>query len=205
MTDLIKKLRAKCELYEELLLDAGLDGDEINGAAFEHRRLRPLLDSLLEFVDASEYVLIKDSEFLLATSSGFRNSMFFHDALGKLQKALDKLAGLLNVSDVVVEAQMTKPREWWIHPEVRNSCLIEVLDFDPVPAKECVKPYINVIEKSAYIELMSEAMKLRAELEKVYDKAMSGTNQVSIDVSIETNKALRIFNEWLADRGNDNA
>lgn len=53
-----------------------------------------------------------------------------------------------------------KPREFWIYPEVRDSCLVEVLSFDPVPVQECVKPYIHVIEKSAYDALKAEHDKL---------------------------------------------
>lgn len=53
-----------------------------------------------------------------------------------------------------------KPREFWIYPEVQDSCLVEVLSFDPVPVQECVKPYVHVIEKSAYDAIKAEHDKL---------------------------------------------
>ena len=63
----------------------------------------------------------------------------------------------------MTESARAKPREWWIgfwdwkRLEYNNLCGVNIASVESEKTEDCP---VNVIEKSAYIELMADAMKL---------------------------------------------
>lgn len=98
---------------------------------------------------------------------------------------------------------MSKPREWWIYPQVSNSSLVEVLNYDPLPVKQSTKPYLHVIEKSAFDDVVKERDEARAKL-KEFDEYYTFQNlerveQERDDLKAQLAKAKKNTDGWGAD------